>query len=312
MSEIGLRNSFLFILAALLFCPETQANVDGVPVLHGPCPPESVFTATVGGDMCWLKEAGMSPIFGENGSFQAGQGIGLVIELKKDHVPLNGRYKFRMHYCPTMGVSSWCKLSNSVGYMDSANSVLLYSNRNISAQNPNFGGNASSRGNLPRMTMCFTLVDDHGVEWGNKDSLICQDAHQLPVTPAVCYLNYDSDLDVSLGTLERSSIATQAKTTQAIRKAVSVLCTRDAGISVQMKFVYKPINIGGQQLVKTTTEGLGVAIIYKGKVMGPDDTITKNYSLGYSEFYLDFKRCATQIWNCLTLKLVALPPMRYW
>jgi len=139
-------------------------------------------------------------------------------------------------------------------------------------------------------TGCVTIVDSLDVEWrfGNN-GLVCGDAHALPNIPAKCYVNFGEDLNVDLGTLERASIATRPQTTPTVKKQVSVLCTRDAGVTLKMQFQYTPVDIGGQSLVKTSTNGLGIAVIYNGIVMSPTHTVTQTYGLGYTNFDLEFE-----------------------
>jgi len=49
------------------------------------------------------------------------------------------------------------------------------------------------------------------------------------------------------------------------------------------------INIGGRQLVSTSTNGLGVAIIYNGKAMSPSDSAPLSYGNGYHKLNLEFE-----------------------
>ncbi|ELY4671736.1 hypothetical protein SM021_002341 [Cronobacter muytjensii] len=152
-----------------------------------------------------------------------------------------------------------------------------------------FSGTVSESSNA-----CFTLVDERGYEWGAPRSpIMCQDApNVLPDTPADCYLNGNVDLNVDMGSLERSKIATIPVSGAAgnIKKSFPVLCTRDAGMTVLTSFQFTPLTISGNEVVSTDASNLGIAIFYKGKLIGPSSTpVTENFEVGYTDRELEFQ-----------------------
>lgn len=175
--------------------------------------------------------------------------------------------------------------------METVNTVAGVSTKGIAEQTLYFGGysdvlNTSSNA-------CYTFVDDQNNDWSSYAAdYMCKDAHHLPDTPATCYLNYGDDLDVSLGTLERSTISTKPMLGAVgnVKKDISVLCTRDAGITVSTSFNFTPIIVNGDEVISTTTPNLGVAIFYEGKLIGPSTPpITENYVQGYSYRSFEFQ-----------------------
>jgi len=205
--------------------------------------------------------------------------------------PVSGQYRIRFSFCPTDIPRSTpgCSIATRSQYITSSQPIWLSSSTNMASDSIAFGVTPILRPGVSG-TGCVTIVDSLDVEWrfGNN-GLVCGDAHALPNIPAKCYINFGEDLNVNLGTLERADIATRPQTTSTVKKQVSVLCTRDAGTTLKMQFQYTPLNIGGQSLVKTSTNGLGIAVSYNGKVMSPTDTVTQTYGVGYTNFDLEFE-----------------------
>ncbi|UIL51495.1 MULTISPECIES: fimbrial protein [Pantoea] len=208
------------------------------------------------------------------------------------YVPYTGTYRSRLHLC----AGSWgvaCTISKSYTFYDSVASVRLEQNKTIESQQPYFGSFVGAKLQTKSM-VCYTLVDDAGNEWSTHqwDGAVCADAHLLPSQPATCYLNYHTDLDVELGMLERSKIATvpASGTSGNIKKTFPVLCTRDAGVTVKTTFQFTSLTVNGNEVVSTSTPNLGVAIFYNGKLVGPASTpIIETFENGYTDRELEFQ-----------------------
>lgn len=208
----------------------------------------------------------------------------------RTYVPFSGSYKMRMHLCYGIGHSR-CTLAKSSDYRDSRNTVKLNSTSMIYSQTPDFGGIIGATISQAAM-LCVTLVDTHNVEWSSGDATTCQDAGRLPDTPATCYLNGNADLNVDMGTIERSSIATvpASGSTGNIKKTLPVLCTRDAGTTVSTTIQFTPITVSGSEVVSTKLSNLGVAIFYDGKLIGPSSSpITESFQVGYTDREFEFQ-----------------------
>ncbi|WP_435952416.1 fimbrial protein [Dryocola sp. BD626] len=207
----------------------------------------------------------------------------------REYVPIAGTYTARLHICPTTS-SSRCTISNSTETIDGVKSFKLSSSKTIYQQQPSAGGANRTVKISYTHTMCLSLVDDHGIEWASKDGMSCQDGHKLPDTPATCYLNFGDTgtLSVDMGTLERGSMATAPQSTQTVKKSISVLCTRDAGVNANYHFEYTPSPIAGEELVSTNLNGVAIALIDDGKIVTPSYKKDVNFSTGYSYINLEF------------------------
>lgn len=212
----------------------------------------------------------------------------------RQYAPFSGAYKMRLHLCYGIGHSR-CTLARSSDYRDSRNSVKLNSRAMIYEQTPDFGGLIGATTSQAAM-LCMTLVDTHNVEWSSSDATSCQDAGRLPDTPATCYLNGNADLNVDMGTLERSSIATVPASggPNNIKKTLPVLCTRDAGTTVLTTIQFTPITVSGSEVVSTSISNLGVAIFYDGKLIGPSSSpLTETFQVGYTDREFEFQAVRT-------------------
>ncbi|ELI9006759.1 fimbrial protein [Enterobacter roggenkampii] len=111
-----------------------------------------------------------------------------------------------------------------------------------------------------------------------------------PAPPTSCTLNNSNALNVNLGTLDRSLLVTVPGTGSARHIQIPVSCTGDATtIDVDMKLSYTPLSVGGKEVVKTSTNGLGVSIIYNNTVLSTTDTTTLSFVPGSNQLDLAFE-----------------------
>lgn len=205
------------------------------------------------------------------------------------YVPYTGVYRMRAHFCPSNS-RSVCTIAKSTQTMDTVDSLNISSAEAINARKRNFGGYS---GQLSvDSNACYTLVDTQGFEWTGGGGFMCKDGGTLPSTPSTCYLNQSMDLSVEMGSLERSKISTvpASGTAGNIKKTIPVLCTRDAGVTVETTFQFTPLTVNGNEVVSTSTSNLGVAIFYNGTLVGPASTpVTETFEAGYAYRELEFQ-----------------------
>ncbi|ELQ6221726.1 hypothetical protein R2320_002996 [Cronobacter turicensis] len=210
----------------------------------------------------------------------------------KAYVPFSGQYKMRLRLCPNgdAKVRKSCTISKSDGYIDSA-LLNLTSTTPLVKQDATF--NLPAWRTIPAQhSVCYTFVDSSGVEWATPALRTCQDGGQLPETPANCFLNSNVDMNVDLGTLERSKIATMPAYNAEgnVKKEFPVLCTRDGGVTLETTFQFTPITINGNEVVSTSLDNIGVAIFYNGKLVGPSSApIVESFPRDYSYRELTFQ-----------------------
>ncbi|WP_240182673.1 fimbrial protein [Morganella morganii] len=117
----------------------------------------------------------------------------------------------------------------------------------------------------------------------------CADAHELPVEPPKCTLNGGADLDVQLGKSERTDIAVKSGTTTPVTKDISIKCDGNIVYNANMKLDYTPISVSNEQVISTSTTGLGVAVLYNGKAIQPGQTFPLSYQPGIHTLTLGFE-----------------------
>ncbi|MCS3600983.1 hypothetical protein M2371_000169 [Buttiauxella sp. BIGb0471] len=153
--------------------------------------------------------------------------------------------------------------------------------------------NVEMASGFDRGYLCVILKSiDYGTEFAIPNSTNCSGSTPIPPTPPVkptsCTLNNSSDLSVPLGTVERSEIVTTPGTGTVKNVDIPVTCTGgDVGVNMQLS--YTPISVSGQNVVKSSTNGLGVSIIYGSKVLSPTDTTPLSFIEGSNTLNLGFE-----------------------
>lgn len=213
---------------------------------------------------------------------------GMSVGFDTSYVPFSGLYSLRTHVCPAPGGPNRCTVGATSLTLDSP-PKLLSSSSLITAQDPHF----PSAGVIPAMSsICYTFVDPTGREWSTPAGRTCQDATPLPTEPALCALNDGAALDVALGQLDRASISTSPLAGAAgnAKKTISITCAGDGGVTTSTTFDFVPVTINGFKVISTPKTGLGVAVFYKGQLVGPSPAaITEAFGSGYSTREFEFQ-----------------------
>ncbi|WP_395489085.1 hypothetical protein ACG1VR_13865 [Cedecea davisae] len=207
------------------------------------------------------------------------------------YVPVKDAYVVRLWICDASGGPGECTMGQSVEHLDAATAVALDSSKTIEDQVPRWGGVAKKVLNYP-FNACLTLMGSNGIHWrGAPGTLVrtCTDANALPDTPALCYINYGTPLDVYLGTTERRDIATAPSKGAGSKYKAPVLCTRDSRVDVVTRFEFEPIVINGVELVKTTASNTGVAIFYNGTLVDTTTRINESFEQGTTDTEYEFQ-----------------------
>ncbi|ELY3543079.1 fimbrial protein [Cronobacter turicensis] len=141
---------------------------------------------------------------------------------------------------------------------------------------------------------CHYLVDEDGKKYYlyHMYSSCTGNAWPVPPTPPVpdtsCTINNGNALSVSLGTLDRAEIPTIPASGTAKNIPVSVNCT-GADVTVNMQLNYTPLSIGGNDVVQTSTNGVGVAIMYDNKALSTTDITPVTFLEGSNTLNLAFQ-----------------------
>lgn len=207
------------------------------------------------------------------------------------YAPVKDSYHARLWICDASTGVGECTMGSSMEHFDTAAAVELNSIEPIEPQVPKWGGVAAKTFNYPH-TACLTLIGSNGVNWKGAPGTIvrtCSDANALPDTPALCYINYGSPLDVYLGTTERRDIATAPSKGAGSKYKATVLCTRDSRVDVVTRFDFEPIVVNGAELVKTTASNAGVAIFYNGTLVDTATRINESFEQGNTDTEYEFQ-----------------------
>lgn len=211
------------------------------------------------------------------------------------YVPYSGNYELKLYWCSYPVNMDTCKKADGVLLL-SGGVVRLESSQPLRYQKVVSSGKtalAPSAGGY-----CITLSDvNTGYEYKGKMGYgpggrgkFCEDAHKLPVEPPKCTLNGGTDLDVQLGKLERSDIPVKSGTSSAmVTKDISVNCEGNVEYNANMKLEFTPISVSNEQVISTSTTGLGVAVLYNGRTVQPGQTFPLSYQPGIHTLKLGFE-----------------------
>lgn len=279
------------VLCCLLFSSFSSfASISGIPAAGRPC---SGRYGVIKNGYC--TDGGGWNTDGTN-HFVAGDGLNTlgagVFPWSKFiygmSVPVSGDYKMKSYWCPWVFKGS-CTIADSFMEYSANMAQYIRSSTPIINQDLDFGGGNGGVLHEPS-SFCLVLVDSAGRDWGGPGPMMCSDATPLPTKPSTCYINYQNDLNVTMGDLNRKDITTMpGSSASVVKKSVPVLCTRDAGTTVTTSFRFTPLTISGNQVIQSSTTGLGIAIHYNNKVVGPSDSFTETFAGGVTNIDLGFE-----------------------
>lgn len=240
----------------------------------------------------WRPDAGA--YYGEGQSINFLMAMGGNTGDSKAYVPKSGYYMTKVYWCAYPDTMDTCSKANG--------SIILIGGRVWLEQSKSFNEqrifNHDQTKKAPSAGgYCFTIEDtETGYEYrgdmgyGPDDrGKFCADAYKLPVEPPKCTLNGGADLDVQLGKSERTDIAVKSGTTTPVTKDISIKCDGNIVYNANMKLDYTPISVSNEQVISTSTTGLGVAVLYNGKAIQPGQTFPLSYQPGIHTLTLGFE-----------------------
>ncbi|KGP44080.1 fimbrial protein [Morganella morganii] len=300
MNKLMLRGAALFFLLVV----SQGANAIGWVGASLPCISggKNVFKSNI----CdWYPNTGAY--------YADGQAINFLMSMggnagdNKAYVPKSGYYITKVYWCAYPENMDTCSKGKG--------SVLLIGDRVWLEQSKSFAeqkiyNNDQTKKAPSAGGYCFTIEDtetgyeyrgDMGYGPDNRGKF-CGDAHRLPVEPPKCTLNGGTDLDVQLGKLERTDIAVKSGTTTPVTKDISIKCDGNIDYNATMKLEFTPISVSNEQVVSTSTTGLGVAVLYNGKTVQPGQTFPLSYQPGIHTLTLGFEAVRDPAINATDLK----------
>lgn len=218
---------------------------------------------------------------------EEGSSVWPDIDMAVAYVPITGMYAAKLHFCP-MKYPGDCYMKNATlttqtGWAEVSSEKPIDRQFIVDSPAPRIRPNAT--GNI-----CLTIVSEKGAEWRIDQPMFCKDAAPFPVTPADCYINYNSDLNVDMGKLSKNDLATTpGVSSKIIVKKIPVLCSRDAATTVKTSFKYTPLSIASGQIIKSSINGLGIAIHYRNNIVKLNDEFTESFAQGSSVIEIGFE-----------------------
>lgn len=200
------------------------------------------------------------------------------------YVPVSGYYTVEAWFVDDHNQQGRC-YSNRSNYIDASKPL------NDQDVNPgtSVGGNCHWGGSFV-LDACDVLEAPDGKFYFLTTYGKCT-GETLPPTPLVntsCTVNSGNALSVSLGSLDRATLPTTPSSGTAKHIKIPVSCT-GGDVTVSMNITYTAITIGSTQAVKTSTNGVGTAIIYNNAAVSPTSKATINLKSGSNTVDLGFQ-----------------------
>ncbi|RSB17352.1 fimbrial protein [Citrobacter farmeri] len=143
---------------------------------------------------------------------------------------------------------------------------------------------------------CDVLVDAQGEEYSLVGGDACASATPLPPDPPApetsCNINNGSGLSVHFDTIDRADLSTEPGVGNTAIKnlQIPVTCTGGVDVSVKMKLAqYTPLTINSTEVIKTTANGVGVAVLYNDQPLTSAANIPVTLKSGSNTLNLDFQ-----------------------
>ncbi|MEY1423024.1 fimbrial protein [Morganella morganii] len=288
MNKLMIRGAALFFLLMV----SQGANAIGWVGASGICVSGGKNTIQYSLYCDWKPDTGAYYGNGQTVSFLMAQGGNTGDS--KAYVPKSGYYITKVYWCTYPDTMDTCSKAKG--------SIILVGDRVWLEQSKSFDEQRifyhdQTKKSPSAGSYCFTIEDtETGYEYrGNMGygpdnrGKFCGDAYKLPVEPPKCTLNSGADLDVQLGKLERTDIAVKSGTTTPVTKDIAIKCDGNIVYNANMKLEFTPISVSNEQVISTSTTGLGVAVLYNGKAIQPGQTFPISYQPGIHTLTLGFE-----------------------
>ncbi|EPQ0973017.1 fimbrial protein [Citrobacter farmeri] len=146
------------------------------------------------------------------------------------------------------------------------------------------------------VTWCPVLADTQGNDYKLVEGDACGHATPLPPDPpppeTSCNINNGSGLSVHFDTIDRTDLSTEPGVGNTAIKnlQIPVNCTGGVDVSVKMQLTqYTPLKINRTEVIKTTTNGVGVAVLYNDQPLTSAANIPVTLKSGSNTLNLDFQ-----------------------
>ncbi|MBF7981217.1 MULTISPECIES: fimbrial protein [Rahnella] len=275
MKSLNLGRLFLLFIVLMLGGQQARADIHGVLGINGPN----------SGAKCADSKSWYLWIFTSE-KFQVSSGPCSITS--DGYVPKTGMYKVEMII---RDVST-----TRLIYDASTNPFMLDATKTIAQQSVAAYGYSDSFSSVSAGTIiCQYLVDSAGHRYtpiGGSGGCNDGDSSPLPPTPPIpdtaCTLNDGNALNVNLGNVDRSQMPTVPGSGSMRHLQVPVDCT-GGDVTVNMQLNYTPIVLSAGQVIKSSSNGLGVSVVYNSKILSSTDITPVTFTTGSNSMDLAFQ-----------------------
>ncbi|HFS5808453.1 TPA: fimbrial protein [Citrobacter farmeri] len=208
------------------------------------------------------------------------------------YVPHSGNYAVRLYVYPY-------KSTGTPNVYAESTKVWLDKTRPLSEQNVTVSSSDQSTLNFfldTTVNYCYALVDDAGEVFTPSTSGYCAGAPPLPPDPpppdTSCSINNNNNLNVAFGTIDRAQLSTEPGLGNIAVKnyQIPITCTGGIDVSVTMNLQqYTPLTMNGAEVIKTSANGVGVAVMYNKQPLSTADSVPITLVSGSNTLNLDFQ-----------------------
>lgn len=145
--------------------------------------------------------------------------------------------------------------------------------------------------------VCQYILDKDGIKYmfdeqQNNYPECTAGTQPLPPTPGIpdtsCIINSGNALNVNLSTVDRAQLPTVPGSGSMRHIQVPVDCT-GGSVTVNMQLNYTPIIFTAGQVIKSSSNGLGVSVVYDSKLLSSTDITPVNFLAGANTLDLAFQ-----------------------
>lgn len=203
------------------------------------------------------------------------------------YVPKSGQYHVEVIIRNIHDASLVLDVSSELFNVDATKTIAQQSIHAISTATDSYSGSASGT------ELCLYLVDTTNHKFTPNSGTGCNDGNTiLPPTPPIpdtsCTLNDGNALNVNLGNVDRAQLPTVPGSGSMRHIQVPVDCT-GGDVTVNMQLNYTPIVLSAGQVIKSSSNGLGVSVVYNSKILSSTDITPVTFTTGSNSMDFAFQ-----------------------
>jgi len=190
------------------------------------------------------------------------------------YVPKRSQYVMHWAFCDN---TTHCTIAKSHSISPPTGALTIEPTLNLAYNDIKFPHGNSTIGHTHDGMVCGFFEDTSTGEKlvPSTEGLFCNDVSIMPTTPPKCTVNNGNDLTVTYNNIDLSSIGTSVDNSvsgdSVKMPTFSVTCERMSKEAVA-KLWAMTVSMGGVEVVKTSLDGLGVAVSLNDKLLGSGKT----------------------------------------